>query len=66
MENLVWIPPQLVCPLGMLLMGAGVWLAARLGLGSSEPGGDPPEERKVAMRSLTILTGPEPNGLERA
>jgi hypothetical protein len=66
MENLVWIPPQLVCPLGMLVMGAGVWVAAKLGLGSSEPSGDPPEERKAAMVSRTILTGRGPNGLERA
>lgn len=44
MENLVWLLPLLICPLGMLLMGAGVWVAAKLELGSSEPSGDPPEE----------------------
>jgi hypothetical protein len=39
MENLVWILPLLVCPLGMLVMGAGVRVAAKLGLRSSEPSG---------------------------
>jgi hypothetical protein len=63
MEKLVWIPPQLICPLGMLLMGVVVWVAAKLELGSSEPSGDPPEERKGAMVSRT---GRGPNGLERA
>jgi hypothetical protein len=66
MENLVWLLPLLICPLGMLLMGAGVWAAAKLELGSSEPGGDPPEERKGAMSSRTILTGRGPNGFEKA
>jgi hypothetical protein len=65
MENLVWIPRRLICPLGMLV-GAGVWVAAKLGLGSAEPSGDPPGERKAAMVSRTILTGRGPNGLERA
>ena len=37
MENLLWILPLVACPLGMLLMGAVVWVAAKLGLRSSEP-----------------------------
>jgi hypothetical protein len=37
MENLLWILPLLVCPLDMLFMGAAVWVAAKLGLRSSEP-----------------------------
>jgi hypothetical protein len=66
MENLVWILPLLICPLGMSLMGAVVWVAAKLGLRSPEPSEDLPEDRKVAMGSRTILTGRGPNGLERA
>jgi hypothetical protein len=34
LENLVWLLLLLICPLGMLLMGASVWVAneARAGL----------------------------------
>jgi hypothetical protein len=37
MENLIWILPLVACPLGMLLMGAVGWFAAKLGLRSSKP-----------------------------
>jgi hypothetical protein len=39
MENLLWILPLLICPLGMLAMAAVMWMAARLGGRSSEPAG---------------------------
>lgn len=64
MENLVWLLPLLICPLGMLLMGAVVWVAAKLGLRSSEPGEDPPEGRMGAMPHDPSRAGP--NRLERA
>jgi uncharacterized protein (DUF58 family) len=51
MENLVWILPLLVCPLGMLLMGAVVWLAAKLGLRSSERSEEPAGVRDREGRS---------------
>jgi hypothetical protein len=37
MENLLWILPLLLCPLGMLFMGTAGWVATKLGLRSSEP-----------------------------
>jgi cytochrome c-type biogenesis protein CcmH/NrfF len=64
MENLLWILPLLICPLGMLLMGAVVWVAARLGRRSPEPGEGSPAER--GMHSPPILPEQRPNGLERA
>jgi hypothetical protein len=51
MENLIWILPLLVCPLGMLLMGAVVWLAARLGLRSSERSEESARKREHDARS---------------
>jgi hypothetical protein len=51
MENLIWILPLLVCPLGMLLMGAVVWVAAKLGLRSSEPSDQPAGEHDRKARS---------------
>jgi hypothetical protein len=51
MENLLWILPLLVCPLGMLLMGAVVWVAAKLGLRSSEPSEESAGRRKQEARS---------------
>lgn len=62
MENLVWILPLLVCPLGMLLMGAVVWVAAKLGLRSSEPG-EEPRQRRDDARHRTRLA---PSGAENA
>jgi hypothetical protein len=60
LENLVWILPLLVCPLGMLLMGAVAWFAARLGLRSSEPGEEPRQRRDdVRHRTRLALSGVE-------
>jgi hypothetical protein len=64
MENLLWILPLLICPLGMLLIGAVVLVAAKLGLRSPEPDEGSPAER--GMHSHTILPAQRPNGLERA
>jgi hypothetical protein len=55
MENLLWILPLLVCPLGMLLMGAAVWLAAKLGLSRSEPSKDAADRREQDARSTAAL-----------
>jgi hypothetical protein len=51
MENLIWILPLLVCPLGMLLMGAVVWAAAKLGLRSQEPSDESPAKREPDART---------------
>jgi uncharacterized protein (DUF58 family) len=51
MENLVWILPLLVCPLGMLLMGAVVWVAAKLGLRSAERSEESARKRGQDARS---------------
>jgi hypothetical protein len=51
MENLLWILPLLLCPLGMLFMGAAVWVAAKLGLRSSEPSEKPAGRREQEARS---------------
>jgi hypothetical protein len=63
-ENLLWILPPLICPLGTLLMGAVVWVATKLGLRSPEPGDGSPAER--GMHGDTILPEQRPSGLERA
>jgi hypothetical protein len=57
MEHLIWILPLLVCPLGMLLMGAVVWVAAKLGLRSREPFEESPAKREQDARSAAA---PEP------
>jgi hypothetical protein len=57
MENLIWTLPLLVCPLGMLLMGAVVWVAAKLGLRSQEPSEESPAKREQDARSAAA---PEP------
>jgi hypothetical protein len=62
MENLLWILPLLICPLGMLLMGAIVSVAAKLGLRSSEPGEEALQRRDDA-RHRTHLA---PSGAEDA
>jgi hypothetical protein len=64
MENLLWILPLLICALGMLLMGAVVWVGAKLGLRSPEPDQDPSAQR--GMRSHTVLPGQRPEGLGQA
>jgi hypothetical protein len=46
MEDLLWILPLLVCPLGVVLMGAVVWVAAKLGVRSSERSSEPAGERE--------------------
>jgi hypothetical protein len=51
MENLVWILPLLIGPLGMLLMGAVVWMAAKLGMRSSEPPEESAGKREQDARS---------------
>jgi hypothetical protein len=51
MENLLWILPLLVCPLGMLLTGAVVWVAAKLGPRPSEPAEGPVGKREQDARS---------------
>jgi hypothetical protein len=51
MENLLWILPLLLCPLGMLFMGAAVWVAAKLGLRSSEPSEESAVRREQEARS---------------
>jgi hypothetical protein len=53
MENLLWILPLLLCPLGMLLMGAVVWVAAKLGLRSPKPFEEPTGKREQDARSPT-------------
>jgi hypothetical protein len=62
MENLVWILPLVMCPLGMLLMGAVVWVAVKLGLRSSEPG-EELRQRRDDARHRILLT---PSGVENA
>lgn len=51
MENLIWILPLLVCPLGMLLMGAAAWVAAKLGLRSSAASEESVGKREQDARS---------------
>jgi hypothetical protein len=62
MENLIWILPLLVCPVGMLLMGAVVWFVAKLGLRSSEPGEQPRQRRDDAPHRTPLA----PSGAENA
>jgi hypothetical protein len=55
MENLIWILPLLVCPLGMLLMGAVLWVAARLGLRSPDS-----SEQSAARQEQDGRSAPAP------
>jgi hypothetical protein len=62
MESLLWILLLLICPLGMLLMGAVAWFAVKLGLRSSAPG-EEPGRRQDDARHRILLT---PSGVENA
>jgi hypothetical protein len=62
MEDLVWILPLLICPLGMLLMGTVAWFAAKLGLRSSAPAEEPRQRRNDARHRPHLA----PSGVENA
>jgi hypothetical protein len=53
MGTLVWILPLLMCPLGMALMGAVVWVGAKLRVRSPEPAEESARTGEQLARSVT-------------